>query len=95
MRTTSLTAALALLLVGCGLITAVPLIIYANGARLLRLSTIGIMQYITPTMIFLTAIFVFREPFSSTQALAFGLIWLALGIYSWSMFAGRNAVSAP
>jgi chloramphenicol-sensitive protein RarD len=82
------------LLLGCGLITAVPLIIYANGAKLLRLSTIGIMQYITPTLIFLTAIFIFREPFSSTQALAFGLIWLALGIYSWSMFAGRNAGSA-
>jgi chloramphenicol-sensitive protein RarD len=48
---------------GCGMVTAVPLMIYANGAKLLRLSTIGMMQYIAPTMIFLTAVFVFDEPF--------------------------------
>ena len=52
--------------------------LYANGAKLLRLSTIGIMQYIAPTMIFLIAIFVFHEPFSSTRAVAFALIWAAL-----------------
>ncbi len=43
------------LLLGCGIVTAVPLMIYANGAKLLKLSTIGIMQYIAPTMIFLIA----------------------------------------
>jgi chloramphenicol-sensitive protein RarD len=75
------------LLLGCGLVTAVPLILYANGAKLLRLSTIGIMQYIAPTMIFFVAVFVFREPFSSERAVAFVLIWTALAIYSWSMFA--------
>ena len=51
------------LLLGCGPVTAVPLMLYANGAKLLRLSTIGIMQYIAPTMIFLIAVFVFDEPF--------------------------------
>lgn len=76
-----------LLLLGCGLVTAVPLILYANGAKLLRLSTIGIMQYIAPTMIFVIAVFVFREPFSGERAVAFSLIWVALIIYSWSMFA--------
>jgi chloramphenicol-sensitive protein RarD len=74
------------LLLGCGLITAVPLILYANGAKLLRLSTIGIMQYIAPTMIFVIAIFIFHEPFSSTRAIAFAMIWAALALYSWSMF---------
>ncbi|WP_315919562.1 EamA family transporter RarD [Mesorhizobium sp. SP-1A] len=77
------------LLMGAGLVTAVPLILYANGAKLLRLSTIGIMQYIAPTIIFMLAVFIFREPFSSEQATAFALIWAALAIYSWSMFAGR------
>jgi chloramphenicol-sensitive protein RarD len=73
------------LLLGCGIITAVPLILYANGAKLLRLSTIGIMQYIAPTMIFVIAVFIFREPFSSERAIAFALIWAALAIYSLPM----------
>jgi chloramphenicol-sensitive protein RarD len=81
------------LLLGCGLITAVPLILYANGAKLLRLSTIGIMQYIAPTMIFVIAIFIFHEPFSSTRAIAFAMIWAALALYSWSMFFPGRAKS--
>ena len=74
-----------MLLVASGLVTAGPLMIYANGAKLLRLSTIGIMQYIAPTMIFLIAIFVFHEPLSMVKLLAFALIWTALAIYSWGM----------
>ncbi|WP_293448630.1 EamA family transporter RarD [Planktotalea sp.] len=73
------------LLLGCGVITAVPLMIYANSAKLLRLSTIGILQYIAPTMIFLIAVFVFDEPFGRARAIAFLLIWLALIIYTTSM----------
>ncbi|MBR0556188.1 EamA family transporter RarD [Ciceribacter sp. L1K23] len=74
-----------LLLLASGIITAGPLMIYANGAKLLRLSTIGIMQYIAPTMIFLIAVFIFREPFGTARAIAFPLIWAALVIYSWPM----------
>lgn len=70
------------LLLGCGVITALPLMIYANGAKLLRLSTIGIMQYIAPTMIFLTAVFIFDEPFSAVKLGAFVMIWAALAIYT-------------
>lgn len=77
------------LLMGCGLVTAVPLILFANGAKLLRMSTIGIMQYIAPTIIFFIAIFIFKEPFSSERAVAFALIWAALAIYTWSMFSER------
>lgn len=78
------------LMLGCGVVTAVPLILFANGAKLLRMSTIGIMQYIAPTMIFVIAIFIFHEPFSSERALAFALIWVALAIYTWSMFSERS-----
>lgn len=74
-----------LLLASAGLVTAVPLILYANGAKLLRLSTIGIMQYIAPSMIFITAVFVFHEPFSMAKAIAFPLIWAALVIYTLPM----------
>jgi chloramphenicol-sensitive protein RarD len=73
------------LLLGCGLITAIPLMIYANGAKLLKLSTIGIMQYIAPTMIFLLAVFAFGEPLGTSRMIAFPLIWAGLFIYSWSM----------
>ncbi len=73
------------LLLGCGVITAVPLMIYANGAKLLRLSTIGILQYIAPTIIFLIAVFVFDEPFGRARSIAFPLIWLALIVYTTSM----------
>jgi chloramphenicol-sensitive protein RarD len=70
------------LLAGSGLITAVPLILYANGAKLLKLSTIGIMQYIAPSMIFLIAVFAFGEPMGTARAIAFPLIWTALVIYT-------------
>ncbi|MFN4191862.1 MAG: EamA family transporter RarD [Tabrizicola sp.] len=77
------------LLLGCGVVTAVPLMIYANGAKGLTLSTIAIMQYIAPTMIFLTAVFVFGEPFSGVKLAAFSLIWAALAIYSAPILAAR------
>lgn len=78
-----------LLLASAGLVTAIPLILYANGAKLLRLSTIGIMQYIAPSMIFITAVFVFHEPFSMAKAVAFPLIWAALVIYTLPMLRQR------
>ncbi len=74
-----------LLLVGCGVVTAVPLLIYANSAKLLRLSTIGILQYIAPTLILIIAVFVFDEAFGQARMIAFPMIWVALLIYSASM----------
>lgn len=74
------------LLLASGLITAVPLMLYGNGAKRLRLTTIAMMQYIAPTMIFLFAVFVFDEPFGTAQQIAFPLIWLSLVIYSISLW---------
>jgi chloramphenicol-sensitive protein RarD len=73
------------LLLFAGPATAIPLILYAFGAKLLRYTTIGLMQYLAPTIVFLCAIFVFKEPFSNSQFIAFALIWAALAIYTWSM----------
>ena len=78
------------LLLGCGAITAIPLMLYANGAKGLRLSTIAMMQYIAPTMIFLTAVFIFDEPFGQARAIAFPMIWAALAIYTASMLSSRK-----
>jgi chloramphenicol-sensitive protein RarD len=85
------TTADAWLLAAAGFATAVPLMIYANAAKLLRLSTIGIMQYLTPTIIFLIAVFVFREPMSQVKLFAFSLIWVALAMYTWSMLRAYRA----
>ena len=84
-----------LLLVLCGPATAVPLMLFGSGAKLLRFSTIGIMQYVAPTMVFLIAVFIFREPLGASRMVAFALIWIALGLYSWSMFSGRAGARDP
>jgi chloramphenicol-sensitive protein RarD len=79
------------LLIGCGLVTALPLMIFANGVKLLSLSTIGIMQYIVPTMIFIIAVFVFKEPLGMARMIAFPLIWAGLVLYSWSLLRQARA----
>ena len=73
------------LLASAGVVTAIPLILYANGAKLLRLSTIAILQYVSPTLIFLVAVFIFGEPFGAAKMVAFPMIWAALVIYSLGM----------
>ena len=83
------------LLLGCGIVTAIPLILYANGAKELQLSTIAVLQYIAPTMIFLVAVFVFGEEFGNARMIAFPIIWLALIIYSTSMVRQMRAATSP
>ncbi|WP_377192565.1 EamA family transporter RarD [Ruegeria meonggei] len=80
-----------LLLAGAGIVTAVPLLVYANGAKLVRLSTMGILQYIAPTMIFITAIAVFGEQIDRGRMIAFPLIWAALVVYSIPMIRQMRA----
>ena len=71
-----------LLLIGCAPLTAAPLLFFTLGAKRLYLSTLGLMQYIGPSGMFLLAIFHYNEPFSTTQVWTFAMIWAALGIYS-------------
>ena len=79
-----------LLLLAAGPITAIPLILYGFGAKMLRISTIGLMQYVAPTLIALIAVLVFGEPFGLDRLVAFGLIWLALALYTWSALFRRK-----
>lgn len=83
------------LLLFAGPVTAIPLILYAFGAKALRYTTVGILQYIAPTMIFLIAVFVFKEPFSHIQLIAFCFIWTGLALYTWSMFKKPKKKPAP
>ena len=76
------------LLLLAGVLTAVPLIWFAHGVQNLRLATMGIIQYLAPTMQFLIAVAVFHEPFTSAHAVAFSCIWASLAIYTWDAFFG-------
>jgi len=71
-----------LLLMGCAPLTTVPLLFFTAGAKRLYLSTVGLMQYIGPSGMFLLAVFYYHEPFSTTQVWTFVMIWSALAIYS-------------
>jgi len=86
------------LLILSGPITAGPLILFSYATRRIRLATIGIVQYINPTLQFFCAIVVFGEGFSRGQVLAFGFIWTALAIYSIAAVradqVGRRAARA-
>ncbi len=82
------------LLLLAGAVTAAPLILYGFGAKLLRYSTIGIMQYVSPTIVAFIAVFIFGEPFGLGRAVAFALIWTALAIYTWSMLSAKRADAA-
>jgi chloramphenicol-sensitive protein RarD len=70
------------LLAASGIVTALPLMWFAIGVRRLRLSTVGLLQYLNPTMQFAIAVFAFGEPFTGGHAAAFACIWLSLAIYT-------------
>lgn len=70
------------LLIASGAVTAIPLLTFAAGAKRLSLTAIGFIMYINPTMQFLTATLIFKEPFNSTQLVSFGFIWAALTVFS-------------
>lgn len=65
-----------------GPLTAIPLLLFAAGARRIPLTTLGILQYISPTLQFALGVWVFHEPFQMARLAGFVLIWAALGVYS-------------
>jgi chloramphenicol-sensitive protein RarD len=73
---------IAALLIGSGPLTAITLFLFAYGARLLPYSTVGVLQYITPTLQLACGMFAFHEPFERTRAIGFAFIWAALLIYA-------------
>lgn len=90
---------LSLLLPTSGVATAIPLLLFVAAARRLQLTSIGFLQYITPSLHFLLAVGLYNEPFSSRQFVSFLLIWIGLGIYSGNAVLGsrkkhRNKLSS-
>jgi len=70
------------LLILAGVVTALPLLWFASAAKRLRLSTLGLFQYLAPSGHFLLAVLAYGEPFTPAHGLAFGCIWIALAVYS-------------
>src|SRR5580658_6833218 len=73
---------IAALLVGSGLVTAIPLFLFAYGARALPYSTLGVLQYIAPSLQLVCGVYVFHESFGMARAAGFAVIWLALLVYA-------------
>ncbi len=71
-----------LLLIGTGVITSVPLLLFVFGARRIPLSVVGLMQYLAPTIQFLIGLLIFHEPFPTAKMIGFAIIWLALLLFS-------------
>lgn len=76
-----------LLLLGTGIVTATPLLWFAQAAKMVPFSTIGFIQYVSPSLSLLLGIFLYHEEFTSTHAMSFGVIWIALAVYSVSRVA--------
>lgn len=84
-----------LLIALSGVITAIPLLLFATGARLVPLSTLGLLQYFAPTLQFLIGVFLYQEPFTPDRLIGFSIIWLALILFSAeSIIVGRRAAAA-
>jgi chloramphenicol-sensitive protein RarD len=67
---------------GAGVVTTVPLLMFATAVRHVPLSMIGILQFISPTIQFFLGVFLYREPFSRGQLAGFGLVWAALAVFA-------------
>ena len=81
------------LLLGSGVITALPLLAFAGAARRLRYTTLGMVQYLAPTLQLGCAVLLYDEPFDRASAITFGLIWLAVALYLVDLARLRRAVA--
>ena len=82
------------LLMGLGFVTSIPLILFAVGARNLRLTTLGILQYIAPSIHFIIAILLFNEQLTIEALITFVLIWISLILYSFDSFRSRAKIES-
>jgi chloramphenicol-sensitive protein RarD len=85
-----------LLLGFTGVVTALPLLLFAAAARQVSLTTLGLLQYLAPSLQLLIGVLVFGEPFGRDRALAFALIWTALALY-WleGVWRARRLTGSP
>lgn len=82
----------ALLVLG-GIVTAAPLLLFAGGIRRVPLTTMGLLQYINPTIQIIIGVYLYGEPFPQARVIGFGIIWVALLIYSLEGFLNRRKMA--
>lgn len=86
---------LTILLCLAGVVTAIPLLLFSFAAKNIPLSTLGLLQYIAPTLQFIIGVFVYSEPFTHEGLIGFGVIWLALILFSiGGVYERRKALLA-
>jgi len=90
----SISPLFSLLLVASGIVTAIPLFAFAQGAKRLPLSTLGFIQFVSPTLQLIMGVLLFKEPFPARNLIAFALVWSGLILYVLSGF-GLNTLFAP
>jgi len=84
-----------LLLIGAGLVTTVPLLMFASAAKRIPLTVVGLLQYIAPTLQFLIGVFIYKEPFDQTHLVGFGIVWIALIIFGAESYYASRALTQP
>jgi chloramphenicol-sensitive protein RarD len=88
-------AAHVVLMIGAGVVTAVPLLLFASAAKRLPLVYMGFIQYVAPILQFLFGVFIMREPMPTERWLGFGLVWLALIVLTVDMIRTARAARTP
>ena len=83
-----------LLLIGAGIVTTIPLLMFASAAKRIPLTMVGIMQYIAPTIQFLLGVFIYKEAFTTTKLVGFSMVWIALIVFWVESVLARKAQKA-
>jgi chloramphenicol-sensitive protein RarD len=84
-----------ILLIGGGIVTTIPLLLFASAARQIPLTVVGILQYIAPTLQFLIGVFIYHEPFDRARLIGFGLVWIALLIFWVESYLANRVLVQP
>lgn len=84
-----------LFLMGAGIVTTIPLLMFASAAKQIPLTMVGILQYIAPTLQFLIGVFVYKEPFDQAHLIGFGIVWVALVIFWVENFTAHRTPVEP
>jgi chloramphenicol-sensitive protein RarD len=82
------------LIIFSGVVTAVPLLLFAIAARRMDYSTLGFIQYLAPTIVFFLGLFVFHQPLAPAKLASFVLIWIAVAIFVGDLWARKRRASA-
>ena len=80
------------LLIGAGIVTTIPLLMFASAAKQIPLTVVGLLQYIAPTLQFLIGVLVYKEPFDLSRFIGFGLVWVALIVFAVENFLANRTI---